>query len=135
VDAWSSQMVGLPGAVSAPGSPERELLLAHAGTARAWWWFVTDRDFDYRVPSFDVDVEQVAEVRHRVALVADVLVRDLALFVDRISPAAEVDCQLITALPGEPIELQVTRLTDLDATALTRRPVCRTANDLVAGRR
>lgn len=66
-------------------------------------------------------------------MVADGLVRDLALFVDRLSPDAEADRQLVTALPGEPIELVVTGLPDLDATAITRRPICRTANDLVVG--
>jgi beta-mannosidase len=135
VDAWSSEMVTLPTSVSTPGSPVRELLLADAGTSRSWWWFVEDRDFDYRAPTLDVHFERVDRECHRVTLVADRLVRDLAVFVDRLSPAAEVDRQLVTALPGEPVELQVTGLANLDATAISRRPVCRTANDLVAGRR
>jgi beta-mannosidase len=153
VEPWSSEMVELPAPVSTAGSPERELLLAEAGSTRAWWWFVADRDFAYRAPT--VDVEQVegrqfpqlvsesdekcrlgstvGEKRHRITMVADGLVRDLALFVDRLSPDAEADRQLVTALPGEPIELVVTGLPDLDATAITRRPICRTANDLVVG--
>jgi beta-mannosidase len=135
VDAWSSEMLGLPASVSTPGSPERELLLAEAGSSRAWWWFVADREFAYRVPTLDLDVERVEGDRHRITLGADGLVRDLALFVDRLSPGAEVDRQLVTALPGEPIELAVTGLPDLDASAITSRPVCRTANDLVAGAR
>ena len=135
VDAWSSEMVGLPASVSTPGSPGRELLLAEAETSRAWWWFVADREFDYRAPTFDVHLEHVDREWHRVTLVADRLVRDLAVFVDRLSPAAEVDRQLVTALPGEPVELQVAGLADLDATAISHPPVCRTANDLVAGRR
>ena len=132
VDAWSSEMWELPVEVSAAGSPARELLLAEAGTSRAWWWFVADRDFAYPMPTFDVHVERVDPEQHRVTVVADGLVRDLAVFVDRLSPAAEIDRQLITALPGEPVELHVTGLADLDATVVSRRPICRTANDLGA---
>jgi beta-mannosidase len=135
VDAWSSRMVGLPASIATPGSPERELLVVEAGSNRAWWWFVADRDFAYPRPTFAVELERLGGERHRLTLVADRLVRDLAVFVDRLSPDAEVDRQLVTALPGEPVELLVTGLADLDAFVVSRPPVCRTANDLVAGRR
>ena len=136
VPSWSSEQLVLPRAVAEPGSPERELLLAEAGGSRAWWWFVADRQFDYPVPTIAAEVDALAPRRHRVILVGDTLVRDLALFVDRLSPAAEVDRQLVTALPGEPIELIITGLADLgdlDPTVLTRGPICRTANDLSFG--
>ncbi len=131
VEPWSCGLVVLPSAVATSASPERELLLAEAGTSRAWWWFVADRDFAYPAPRFDVDVTTEAPGRHRVRLVPDRLVRDLALFVDRLAPGAEVDRQLITALPGEPIDLVVTGLDTVDETVLSTRPVGRTANDLV----
>jgi beta-mannosidase len=132
VEAWSSEQLVLPRAVSAPGSPERELLLAEVRGSRAWWWFVADKDFEYPVQTIVAAVEARAPGRHQVTLVSDTLVRDLTLFVDRLAPAAEVDRQLVTALPGEPIELTITGLDDLDdldPTVLTRPPICRTAND------
>jgi beta-mannosidase len=131
VPAWSSEQLVLPRAVAEPVSPERELVLADVAGSRAWWWFVADKDFEYPVPTVAAEVEVLAPRRHRVRLVGDTLVRDLALFVDRLSPAAEVDRQLVTALPGEPIELTVTGLDSLDPTSLTRPLICRTANDLV----
>jgi len=130
VDAWSSELVVLPGSVSTPRSPARELAVVEAGGLRAWWWFGPDRDFDYPVPGIDTEVEPIAPGRHRVTLVASALVRDLALFVDRLSPGAEVDRQLVTALPGEAIELTVTGLDAVDPGVISSRPVLRTANDL-----
>jgi beta-mannosidase len=131
VDAWSSRQVVLPRRVGVPGSPARELLLADARVSRAWWWFVADKDFDAQVPTVAAEVHALAPRRHRATLVADAVVRDVALFVDRLAPAAEVDRQLVTALPGEPIELTVTGLDALDPAVLTGPPICRTANDLV----
>jgi beta-mannosidase len=131
LDAWSCRLVVLPPAVATSASPERELLVAEAGTTRAWWWFVADRDFAYAAPRFDVAVMTEAPGRHRIRLVADRLVRDVALFVDRLAPGAEVDRQLVTALAGEPIDLVVTGLDTADGTVLATRPICRTANDLV----
>jgi beta-mannosidase len=133
VEAWSSEQLVVPRAVADPGSPERELVQVDAGGSRAWWWFVADKDFAHPEPVIDVAVEALGPARHRVVLVGATLVRDLALFVDRLSPAAEVDHQLVTALAGEPIELVVTGLDDLDPTILTERPICRTANDLSFG--
>jgi beta-mannosidase len=133
VEAWSSEQLVVPRAVADPGSPERELVQVDAGGSRAWWWFVADKDFAHPEPVIDVAVEALGRARHRVVLVGATLVRDLALFVDRLSPAAEVDHQLVTALAGEPIELVVTGLDDLDPTILTERPICRTANDLSFG--
>jgi beta-mannosidase len=131
VEAWSSEQLVLPRAVAEPGSPGRELVLAEAGGSRAWWWFVADKDLAYPGPAVDAEVEVLAPRRHRLTLVSATLVRDLALFADRLAPGAEVDRQLVTALPGEPIELIITGLDDLDPTVLTRGPICRTANDLV----
>jgi beta-mannosidase len=131
VEPWSSALVVVPPTVAMSAAPEREVLLAEAGNWRAWWWFVADRDFAYPTPRFDAEVTTEAPGRHRLRLVPDSMVRDLALFVDRLVPSAEVDRQLVTALPGEPIELVVSGLDAPDPTVLSTRPVCRTANDLV----
>ncbi len=130
VDAWSVGMVVLPTGVSTPASPAREHLLADAGGMRAWWWFVADRDVAYPPTPLEAEVDAVAPGRHRVRLVSDGLVRDLTLFVDRLAPGAEVDRQMITALAGEVIEVEVSGLADVDAVEISSPPVCRTANDL-----
>ena len=130
VDAWSTTMMVLPSSVATPELPAREHLLAEGGGVRAWWWFVPDRDCAYPPARLAIDSAVMAGGRHRVRLVADGLVRDLALFVDRLAPGADVDRQLVTALAGEPIELVISGLSELDAGALSGPPVCRTANDL-----
>ena len=130
VDAWSVGMVVLPTGVSTPASPAREHLLADAGGMRAWWWFVADRDVAYPPTPLEAEVDAVAPGRHRVRLVSDGLVRDLTLFVDRLAPGAEVDRQMISALAGEVIEVEVSGLADVDAVEISSPPVCRTANDL-----
>ncbi len=120
----------VPPGLSSPGSAEREHLLVDAAGMRAWWFFVVDRDVRYPRVALTAEVEPLAPRRHLVRLRADGLIRDLSLFVDRLVPSAEVDRQLVTALAGEVIELEVTGLPDVDVDLLCRRPVCRTANDL-----
>jgi beta-mannosidase len=59
---------------------------------------------------------------------AHVLLRDLALFPDRLNPSSTVDDMLITLLPGDSATFRVTG--PFDADRLTSPPVLRSANDL-----
>ena len=67
---------------------------------------------------------------------AQSLVRELCLFADRLDPAAEVDAQLVTLLPGESTVLRVDlpegtiRSLPADLVALTTPPVLRAVNDV-----
>jgi beta-mannosidase len=58
------------------------------------------------------------------------LLRDLALFPDRLDPESIVDDMLITLLPGESATFRVRSAAALDQDALTAPPVLRCVNDL-----
>ncbi|MEU4702744.1 glycoside hydrolase family 2 protein [Nonomuraea dietziae] len=82
--------------IATPGDPARELITVTAGEHRAWWFFLPDKDLDLPAADFTLTVEG-----HEVLVEAHTLVRDLTIYPDRVDPAAEVDDQLITLLPGE----------------------------------
>jgi len=71
---------------------------------------------------------------YRLTVVARSLVVDLCIFPDRLDPDATVDRGLVTLLPGENAVFEIATMKRLDTEALTRRPVLRTANDLLARR-
>jgi beta-mannosidase len=120
--------LAIPVSVATPALPENELLVVTADGQRATWFFVEDKDFSYPQPELDIEVEGGADPVVRVT--ARTLVRDLALFADRLDPAAEVDDMLVTLLPGESREFRVSGVTGLSADDL-RFPVLRSANDVV----
>jgi beta-mannosidase len=107
--------------------PARELIAVTAGDRRALWFHVADKDLDLRPPQYTVQVEG-----RRVRVTAHTLLRDLALFPDRLDPAAEVDDQLVTLLPGESAVFTL-NIDGLDDKALAGFPVLRCVNDVVAG--
>jgi beta-mannosidase len=64
-------------------------------------------------------------------ITARTLVRDLTVFPDRVDPAATIDRQLVTLLPGESVTLRVHGTDNTDPAVWSAPPVLRTANDLV----
>lgn len=127
----SNVTVELPAAIATPGRAGSELIVAEApGAARAWWWFAEDVDSALGAPDLSTSVERV-DGGYAVTVTARALVKDLALFPDRLDPDAVVDDLLVTLLPGESATFVVTTRADLDATALTTHPVLRSANDLL----
>lgn len=68
---------------------------------------------------------------YRVEVTARTLLRDLALFPDRLDPAAEVDEMLVTLLPGESTVFMITGAVLADPEALGAHPVLRCVNDAV----
>ena len=125
----SSSTVALPPDVASPADPAAELLVADVDGRRATWFFGPDRDLSYPRPECAVSVTEVAE-GYRVEVTAHVLIRDLALFPDRLDPAATVDDALVTLLPGESTTFLVRAPGPLPSAALAAPPVLRSANDL-----
>jgi beta-mannosidase len=78
--------------------------------------------------AYEVDVTPV-EDGYQVRLEAKSLVKDAALFVDRLDPAARVDSALVTLPAGDSHTFQVLS-SGLDEVSLTGRPVLRSVNDL-----
>ncbi|MFC0530099.1 glycoside hydrolase family 2 protein [Phytohabitans kaempferiae] len=119
----------LPGDVAGSEDPSRELVLADADGLRAWWFFAEDKDIAYPAPEYEATAEPLSD-GWRVTVRAGTILRDLALFPDRLDPSASVDELMVTLLPGESATFTVTARPDLDPAALTARPVLRCVNDV-----
>ncbi|MGC9667461.1 glycoside hydrolase family 2 protein [Planosporangium sp. 12N6] len=129
VPARSALTCALPAEVATPGEPAAELLRVEAGDLRAWWFFAEDNEIAYPPAEYRAEVVTVPDGL-RVTVTAGTVLRDLALFPDRLDPAAEVDDALVTLLPGESVTFTVRTRQPLDPAALTSRPVLRCVNDL-----
>ncbi|MET8513541.1 glycoside hydrolase family 2 protein [Streptomyces sp. NPDC005077] len=126
--------VTLPPSVAEPADRTRELLVARLGEVRTVEFYEEDTQlalpparYDVRVTRSDGDASA-----YRVEVTARTLLRDLALFPDRLDPAAEVDEMLVTLLPGESTVFRVTGAVIEDPGALGTRPVLRCVNDTIA---
>ncbi|GAA4163150.1 glycoside hydrolase family 2 protein [Phytohabitans flavus] len=127
----SAVTLPLPGDLTGSEDPRRELLLAESDGQRAWWFFAEDKDIAYPAPEYEATAEPVPD-GWRVTVHAGTILRDLALFPDRLDPSASVDELLVTLLPGESATFAVTGASTLDGPALTSRPVLRCVNDVSA---
>ena len=99
-DRFENTDIAIPTDVATPDDPQREFLRARLGDAEAWWFFERDMNLHYPQPRFDIQSVQAGD-GIAVTITAQTLLRDLCLFVDRISPNAEVDDMLVNLMPGE----------------------------------
>jgi len=113
----------LSGALAETPHPERELLLAQTGARKATWFFLPDGALDYPEPKLEGRLEG-----DHLTLTAGTLVRDMALFVDRLGPDARIDDQLVTLLPGETCTFTLRGLDDVTVEELLSPPVFNCAN-------
>ena len=137
IEPRQSLTVRIDPAVGGSDNPEAEYLEARFEAAEpvvAHWYFVEDpqlrldpADTAYRTTVIGTDDGYQVQVQ------AMSLVKDLALFPDRLDPAARTDSGLITLRAGESHTFAVTGAAGLDEAALTTRPVLRSVNDVVAG--
>ncbi len=131
LDRRSSVTVDIPPGVATVSSHADEVIVATVGTERGFWYYAEARDSSLPAPAFTTDA-QPCEDGYTVTVTAEVFLRDLALLVDKVDPAAVVDDQLVTMLPGETVTFQVRTSATLDPAALVSTRVLRTANQLVA---
>ncbi|MCY7401447.1 MAG: glycoside hydrolase family 2 protein [Nocardioides sp.] len=137
----SVALLEVPEQVRSPGDPREEVLVVEGPgpdgstpgqrTVHSWC-----EDVDLRLVPHPLDASAEAiEGGYLVTVTATrSLVKDLALLVDRLDPAATVDSALITLPAGQQATIRVdSEVTGLE-TALTRAPVLRTANDLATTR-
>ncbi len=124
----SVSRIELPVPVATPGDPSRELLVGRAGKLRTLRMFAEDPKMAYPEASFDARADHV-HGGYRVTVTAHTIVRELALFPDRLDPAAYVDDMPLTLLPGETAVCHITTRHDLDRTALVAPPVLRCLNE------
>ena len=131
VTARSTQMVlELPTNLAQAADSKRELLVADTQNERALWFFGRDKDLAYPEAAFEATLATVGDSLE-LTVYAKTLLRDVAVFVDRLDPDAVVSDQLVTLLPGESFTFE---MTGLGAThdQLTTPPVFRCANQLRA---
>ncbi|MDA0565607.1 glycoside hydrolase family 2 protein [Streptomonospora sp. S1-112] len=131
VPARGAARLAVPEAVALPGEAGAELLTAQAGGDRAWWFYARDHEIAYPEPKFTAAAAPRGEDLE-VTVTADVLLRDVALFADRLGADAEADDMLVTLLPGEAHTFTVAGGAGLDTSAAVRAPVLRCVNDVLA---
>jgi beta-mannosidase len=127
----ATAVLSVPSHVTLTGDPRREVLVADAGSLRAWWHYAEDVDAALPDPDLDVTVEQVAD-GYRLAVTAGALVRDLAVLADRLAGDAVVDNMLVTLLPGESATFTIRTAATLTKEQLTDPLVLRSANQLTS---
>ncbi|MBM7502992.1 glycoside hydrolase family 2 protein [Agromyces aurantiacus] len=113
------------------GDVAAELLSATAGDERGLWFFAEPRDSALEPAELELETTAVPDGTE-VRVTARTLVRDLALLVDTVDPAASTEDGLVTLLPGESATFHVRHAAPIDAAALAGARVVRTANELVA---
>ncbi|MFF1359813.1 glycoside hydrolase family 2 TIM barrel-domain containing protein [Streptomyces sp. NPDC058297] len=127
--------VELPVELTEPDDKTRELLVAELGGRRVVEFYAEDTEVAFPCADLTAHVDPLGPGEadgYRVTVDAHTLVRDLALFPDRLDPAAETDRALVTLLPGEQATFEVTGARLDDPSALKSRPVLRCVNEATA---
>lgn len=122
----SVSRIELPDSVALPGDPRAELLSVRLGEHRILRFFAEDPQVAFPLAAYDTEVRASGDGLE-VTVTARTLLRELALFPDRLDAASSVDDMLLTLLPGESVTLHVTG--SPDQAALVTRPVLRCVND------
>ncbi|GAA3537736.1 glycoside hydrolase family 2 protein [Nonomuraea rosea] len=122
--------VVLPESVAVPDDPARELFTARLGAIRTTRCYAEDTATAFPPAAYDAHAEREPG-GYRVTVTAVSVLRELAIFPDRLDPAATVDDQLVTLLPGESAVFHVGTAQELDTSALTGFPVLRCLNEAV----
>ena len=133
LDARSAITVALDADVVTTDDAAGEFLVATVGgdaPVTAYGYVTEDPVLGLVEPdeAYAVDVTPV-DGGYRVRLTAKALVKDAALFPDRLDAAARVDSGLVTLAAGDSHTFTVTG-SGLDEVALTAKPVLRSVNDL-----
>ncbi|HEX4702906.1 MAG TPA: glycoside hydrolase family 2 protein [Pseudonocardiaceae bacterium] len=118
----------LPATIATPDDRHAELLVAQTGDHRALRFFAEDPEVAFPPAAYTATTTRVRD-GWRVHVVADTLLRDLAIFPDRVDPAATIDDQLVTVLPGDGVTFTVATTADIDPAALVAYPALRCVNE------
>ncbi|WP_195909083.1 RidA family protein [Microlunatus sp. Gsoil 973] len=133
VAARSTLNIALDADVITATTPGTEFLQARTGDATTYHYFVEDTAL-VLLPAADAyRTDVIADTdSYRVTVTANALVKDLAIFPDRLDPAARADSGLITLVAGQSHTFTITGTGSLDHHQLAARPVLRSVNDTVA---
>ncbi|MFD6415821.1 glycoside hydrolase family 2 protein [Streptomyces sp. NPDC060194] len=125
----SVRRIDLTGELMEAGTPARELVSAQLGEERALHFFTEDPASELPPARFTATARPSADGLE-VRVTAHTILRELALFPDRLDPQATVDDQLVTLLPGESVTFRVSTARDLRPHDLTTFPVLRCVNEV-----
>lgn len=129
----SVTILEIPNDVRLPDEAGNEVIVAELGDETTVHCFVEDIALRLDGAAVEATVE-VTDVGYLVHVSAQSLVKDLAIFVDRLDPEATVDACLVTVPAGTTTTIEVrTHLKGLEE-QLISSPVLRTANDLALSR-
>jgi beta-mannosidase len=106
---------------------DSDLVMVQFGAHRALWYFDIDKNLKYPEPQYDATVKS-DDGKYFVTVTAKTLLRDLALFADRLDESAVVNDQLVTLLPGESFTFVFESSRNLPEKALTSPPVLQCVN-------
>ncbi|ALV47306.1 beta-mannosidase [Arthrobacter alpinus] len=138
VPARSAETYTLPEAIARPGDATAEYIQVRAedaglDVAAAFGYFVEDTALALVSPAQALSASaKPTDDGVAVTVRATALVKDIALFPDRLDAAASVDSGLITLSAGEEHTFFISG-SALDMAALVTAPVLRCANDLLHG--
>ncbi len=104
------------------------VVTASVGGQRAARVEQEDVDVQFAPAAFTGTVEP-ADGGYRVHITAETVLRDLAIFPDRLDPDATIDDQLVTLLPGESVTWHIATTKELDSAQLLSYPVLRCVNE------
>ncbi|WP_433163019.1 glycoside hydrolase family 2 protein [Kribbella sp. CA-247076] len=129
VEPRSATLSSLPESITKPSDPTREYVeVRGADGSTAYWYFVEDTALRLQGDAYAASVI-ATETGYDVTVTATALAKDLALFPDRLDPAARVDSGLVTLSAGES---HIFHVTATDVPSSVGVPVLRSANDLVS---
>lgn len=129
VEPRAATLSSLPVSIAVPGDPAGEYLEVRGGDgSTAYWYFVEDTSLRLAGDAYTASVTPT-EDGYDVTVTATALAKDLALFPDRLDPAARVDSCLVTLSAAESHTFHVTASAAPTSVGV---PVLRSANDLVS---
>ena len=124
----------LPATLSTPDDSRAELIVAQVGQERALWFFERDKNLQYPDVQVEAKLARDGDL-YTLTLTAKTLLRDVAIFIDRLDPDATVSDQLVTLLPGESFTFELCSKKDLAKATLVVAPVFQCANLLNSSKR
>jgi beta-mannosidase len=129
-DRFEAREFPLPADIATPDNAENEVIVVTMLDKRAFHYFVEDIALKLLEPKFAIELTAI-DGGYDVGVRADVFVKDLCLFIDRIDPDAVTDSMLVTLLAGETHAFKVKTTASLTADMIEPGTVLRCANDLL----
>jgi beta-mannosidase len=122
----------LPKSIATTSNPSAELIVATIDDRRALWFFSPDRNLNYPAPKFRAALDQM-EGGYRLTLLAETLIRDLVIHIDRVDPDAFISDSFLTLLPGDSVVFSINSAQELSLEQLTSPPVFQCVNRFGSG--